>query len=177
MKRQKRGNIHIPDLALRTTAGAWKRLNRDLGESTLDMIMVHDPVFRRGISAEPIFNDKLILVGACEPAEWRERYVRIEWGEALGAEIGTRLSLVPQEGLILDLGLRSALWLVQKRMAGFLPEKAVAKFLAEGALTRIDDTPTFDFPAYACWRSDMDEELAGQVIGSLKSHFDSKYPN
>lgn len=139
--------------------------------------MVHDPVFRRGISAEPIFNDKLILVGACEPAEWRERYVRIEWGEALGAEIGTRLSLVPQEGLILDLGLRSALWLVQKRMAGFLPEKAVAKFLAEGALTRIDDTPTFDFPAYACWRSDMDEELAGQVIGSLKSHFDSKYPN
>lgn len=167
----------MPDLALRTTAGAWKRLNRDLGESTLDMIMVHDPVFRRGISAEPIFNDRLILVGACDPVEWRKRYVRIDWGRTLGAEIASRLSIVPQEGLILDLGLRSATWLVREQMAGYLPERAVAALVGDGSLQKIEDTPSFDFPAFACWRSDLNQELALEVVKSLKIHFNPELPN
>lgn len=167
----------IPDLAMRITAGSWARLNRDLGEGTLDMIAVHDPVFRRGVNAERLFDDRLILVGACDPKDWRKRYVRIDWGLSHGAEIGSRLSLVPQEGLILDLGVRSAKWLVRERMAGYLPEKAVAKYTADGSLQAIADAPSFDFPAYICWRSDMDQKLAQKVIATLMVAFNSESAN
>lgn len=163
----------ITDLAVRTTAGAWARLNRDLGEGTLDMIAVHDPVFRRGINAERLFDDRLVLVGACDPEEWRQRYVRIDWGPSLGAEMGSRLAIVPQEGLILDLGARSAKWLVREQMAGYLPEKAVTEYIADGSLQTIADAPTFDFPAYVCWRSEMDQELAREVVATLMATFSS----
>lgn len=167
----------ITDLAIRTTAGAWARLNRDLSEGTLDMIAVHDPVFRRGINAERLFDDRLVLVGACDPKEWRERYVRIDWGLSHGAEIGSRLALVPQEGLTLDLGARSAKWLVREQMAGYLPEKAVTEYIADGSLQMIADTPTFDFPAYVCWRSEMDQELAREVVATLMTTFSSENSN
>ena len=50
----------MPDLALRASAGSWARLNRDLAEGTVDMIVVHNPVFRRDISSEPLFEDDLV---------------------------------------------------------------------------------------------------------------------
>lgn len=163
----------LPDVSLRTTAGAWARLNRDLREGTLDMIVAHDPVFRRDISAEHLFDDQLVLVGACEPDDWREHYVRIDWGRALSAEIASRVGVAPQDGLILDLGLRSAHWLVREKMAGYMPAKATATLIADGSLRHFDDAPTIDFPAYVCWRRDIDEVLAEEVVSSLKSYFRS----
>lgn len=163
----------LPDVSFRTTAGAWLRLNRDLGEGALDMVVLHDPIFRRGIQADRIFDDRLILVGACDPVDWAKRYVRIEWGHRLGTEIAARVGVRPQEGLTLDLGLRSANWLISQKMAGFMPEHAVSGLLEDGQLTRIDDTPDFDFPAYFCWREDVEPALAEDVRKSLRTFFNS----
>lgn len=161
----------IPDLAIRATAGSWARLNRDLREGLLDMIVVHEPVFRRTIGAEPFFNDELVLVTGGDPAKWRDNFVRIEWGQSLGLEIASRLGIDPQAGLVLDLGARSAIWLERQKMAGYMPEKVAAPFLEDGRLTLVDDAPRFDFPAYICWRRDLDPDLTSQVLATIKSSY------
>lgn len=158
----------IPDLALRVTAGAWARLNRDLAERELDMIVVHDPVFRRDIVAQRLFEDRLILVCAGDPATWKADFVRIDWGRSIGLEIASRLGIAPKAGLVLDLGQRSASWLIANQMTGYLPQSLAQPLIDAGSLTVIDDAPTFDFPAYVCWRSDMDETLAAQVFETMK---------
>lgn len=94
----------MPDLAIRVSAGASARLSRDLGEGFLDMAALYDPIFRRDISAELLFDDKLILVTGGEIADWRRDYVRIEWGRGIGLEIASRLDLIPESGFVLDLG-------------------------------------------------------------------------
>lgn len=164
------------DISLRITAGAWARLNRDLGEETLDMIVVHDPVFRRDVSAEPLFDDWLIMVGACDPALWRDHYVRIDWGRSMGVEIASRLNIAPQAGLILDLGLRSISWLIREKMAGYMPANVAAPYLAAGQLVHITDAPSFEFPAYICWRRNMDARLANDIVSSLHTHYAATPP-
>ncbi|GMN04312.1 LysR family transcriptional regulator [Erythrobacter sp. MTPC3] len=160
----------IPDLALRVTAGAWARLNRDLAEGELDMIVVHDPVFRRDISAERLFEDQLVLVSAGDPTNWKEDFVRIDWGRSLGLEIASRLGIAPETGLVLDLGQRSARWLIANMKSGYMPEYLVAPLLQAGDLSIIEDAPSFDFPAYVCWRDDMDAELAAEVVLSFQEN-------
>ena len=157
----------IPDLALRVTAGAWARLNRDLAEGELDMIVVHDPVFRTDVAAERLFEDRLILVTAGKPDDWKREFVRIDWGRSLGLEIASRLDVEPQSGLVLDIGQRSARWLVANGAAGYLPEWLVTPLLESGQLTAIEGAPSFDFPAYVCWRRSLDAELAGALLASL----------
>lgn len=159
----------LPDLAIRATAGAWARLNRDLAEGTLDMIVVHDPIFRRDTSAERLFEDQLVLVTAGDPKSWKEDFVRIDWGRSLGLEIASRLGVAPESGLILDLGQRSAQWLIANQKAGYMPEYLVAPHIAREELNVIEDAPTFDFPAYVCWREDLDGELAAEVVMNLQS--------
>ena len=160
----------IPDLALRVTAGAWARLNRDLAEGELDMIVVHDPVFRRDISAERLFEDQLVLVTAGDADCWKEDFVRIEWGRSLGLEIASRHGIATETGLILDLGQRSAKWLLANQKAGYMPKYLVAPFLEVGDLTIIEDAPRFEFPAYVCWREDTDAELAAEVVSSFRKN-------
>lgn len=159
----------MPDLALRATAGAWARLNRELAEGELDLVVVHDPVFHRDISAQRLFEDRLILVTAGDPAKWEEDFVTIEWGRSIGLEIASILGVKPSAGLALDLGQRSADWLIANHMAGYMPAHLVAPMIENGALRTVENTPSFEFPAYVCWRETVDPELAAEIITSLRN--------
>ncbi|AKM09077.1 LysR family transcriptional regulator [Croceicoccus naphthovorans] len=164
---QTRGSL--PDVAWRVTSGASARLNRDLAEGFLDFVLLYDPVFRPDIGSMPLFEDELILVTAGSSDTWRKDYVRIEWGRDLGVEIASRLDLAPESGLLLDLGERSADWLVKHAMAGYMPARSVASRIEAGELSRVNHAPRFHFPAYACWRRDMDESLLTALLESLKN--------
>lgn len=167
----------LPDLAMRVTAGASARLNRDLAEGHLDMVLLYDPVFRREIEAEEVAGDRLVLVTGGDPADWRRDFVPIQWGQTMGLRIASRLGVVPQAGLILDLGARSAGWLEAQRMAGYMPERAVRTALAEGRLRQVSGAPRFDYPIFACWRREFDPDLARAIVASLKSLFVSTGPS
>ncbi|MDC8753841.1 LysR family transcriptional regulator [Erythrobacter sp. sf7] len=164
-----RARIDHPETAWRVTSGASARLNRDLAEGFLDIAALYDPVFRRDFGSEILFDDELILVTGGDPDQWRDRYVRIEWGREMGAEIASRLDITPQSGLILDLGARSADWLKSHAMAGFMPRRSVAKSLLDGSLQVVPDAPAFPFPAYVCWNRALDPAFVAQIVMSLKS--------
>lgn len=158
-----------PELAMRAAAGSWARLNRDLAEGLTDMIVVHDPTFRRDISAERLFDDQLVLVAAGGQQDWQDRFVRIEWGRSFGIEISSRLNIAPQAGIVLDLGRHSIRWLIENNMAGYLPTRIAGPALKRGAIELVKDAPAFDFPAFVCWRRDLDAQLAAELVVSLKS--------
>lgn len=155
------------DVAWRVSSGASARLNRDLAEGFLDLAVLYDPVFRSDIGSEPVFADELVLVTAGRPENWRNDYVRVEWGRGIGVEIASRLDIAPETGLVLDLGGRSADWLIAQGMAGYMPTHSVAKQIAAGSL-QIVEAPRFDFPAYACWRRDLDPVLTAEIVRSLQ---------
>ena len=158
----------LPDVAFRVTTGASRRLNRDIRDGFLDMVILYDPLFGRGIRSEKLFDDRLILVSGHPDDNWRDHYVRIEWGQNLGAEITSQLNIKPAAGLVLDLGNQSARWLIEQRMCGFMPQRLVQKHLDDGCLRRIENIPDFDYPAFVCWRNDIDPDLASDILRSLQ---------
>ena len=158
----------LPDVAFRVTTGASRRLNRDIRDGFLDMVILYDPLFGRGIRSEKLFDDRLILITGNDGDNWRDHYVRIEWGQNLGAEITSQLNIKPAAGLVLDLGNQSARWLIEQRMCGFMPQRLVQKHLDDGCLRRIENIPDFDYPAFVCWRNDIDPDLASDILRSLQ---------
>lgn len=158
----------LPDVAFRVTTGASRRLNRDIRDGFLDMVILYDPLFGRGIRSEKLFDDRLILITGNDGDNWRDHYVRIEWGQNLGAEITSQLNIKPAAGLVLDLGNQSARWLIEQRMCGFMPQRLVQKHLDDGCLRRIANIPDFDYPAFVCWRNDIDPDLASDILRSLQ---------
>lgn len=161
--------VSLPDVAFRVTAGAAARLNRDLAEGFLDMAILYDPVFRKDVASVELFDDRLILVSGVKQGDWHNRYVEIVWGQGLSVEIASQLNLAPEAGLVLDLGNQSARFLIDQEMCGFMPERLVKHHLASGELVHVEDVPSFDYPAYVCWRRDMDALLAAQLVAIAKS--------
>lgn len=161
----------LPEVAFRLTAGASARLNRDISGGFLDLVILYDPEFHRDIRAEPVFEDELILVTGGEVANWRDDYVRIEWGDALAQEIGMRMEALPQAGLVLDLGVRSAEILIAQGKCGFIPKTKAQPLIDAGLLKPVPDTPVLTFPAYVCWRRDLDDDIAARIIASIRAYF------
>lgn len=159
----------LPDIAFRVTAGAPLRLNRDLAEGFLDLVVLYDPVFRKDIASKKLFDDELILVSGVKGEDWQSRYVSIEWGQNLAAEIASELDIAPESGLVLDLGNQSARWLIEQEMCGYMPERLVSGHIARNELHRVENVPSFDYPAHICWRRDMDARVASQLVGTLRA--------
>lgn len=158
----------FPYVAWRVTSGASARLNRDIAEGFLDLVVLYDPVFRRDIGSEHLFDDELILVTGGNPELWRDDYVRIEWGRGIGVEIASRLDIAPESGLILDLGGRSGDWLIEHGMSGYMPRRSVANWLADGSLREVGNVPSFAFPAYVCWNREVEPTLVADIVMSMK---------
>ena len=59
-------------------------------------------------------------------------------------------------------------WLIRNRMAGFLPARLAGPAVEAGDLTLVEEVPTFAYPAYVCWRRDLDAPLAAEVVLNLK---------
>lgn len=157
-----------PDIAFRASTGSPVRLNRDMADGILDMAILYDPVYRNNIVLEELFRDKLILVTATPDIPWRENYVRFRWGQGIGAKIALKLGTMPGAGLILDLGLQAIAWMIDEKSSGYVPARLCQAEIAAGNLYHVADSPEFDFPAYICWRTGVDGDIAKPLIESAK---------
>lgn len=142
-----------PQMALRLTAGASARLNRDLAGRVLDMAVVYSPLIGPGIESREVLRDRLVLVASTALADWRDNWVNIEWGAELSDAVATAVGLPENRGLSLDLGGMAVNWLVERQGSGFVPEHLAKPMIDQGKLQRIADMPGFDLAAHAIWRS------------------------
>ncbi len=158
-----------PDLAIRAVAGTAERFNRDLAEGQIDLAFVYDPLFRKGVSTDLLFDDELVMVSSDPTQPWHENYARIKWGSAADGEIASRLGYFGGTGLQIDLGLLSADWLIAQDASGYMPRSMIGAHLADGRLSLVEGAPIVANPAYACWRTDYEQELIGDLITLVRS--------
>lgn len=160
--------LAFPRVAMSALAAAPAQLNRAIEEDELDMVFLYDPVQRLGVRIEELAPDRLVLATARPELDWKENFVRLNWGEAAGAALMARLDEWPSPGLELDLGALSLQWLVDMKASGFVPERMARPYFAKGLLEPVVDMPSIDFSPYVCWRSSMDEGLAASLVDLAK---------
>lgn len=158
-----------PDLAIRAISATPQRLNRDLENDDIDIAFQYDPMRRRGLRVEELFPDRLVMVSARPDLPWHDNFVRIDWGDAVAAELAARLGDLPNAGLELDMGPLSIDWLVASGGSGFMPERIAAPYIAAGQVSLLEDMPAVEFSSYVCWRGNLSDSLVGLLIDVAKS--------
>ena len=160
----------LPDYAFRVEAGRPDRVMRMLLEGALDMALLYTPQHRPGIQVEQLFEEELVLVTA-DPSfgpALDERYVFIDWGPEFAAAHGVAYPdhVVPRITYgIGSLGLNA---IVRRGRAAYFPARVVRELLDSGVLRLVADAPTFSYPCYVVYSSELDEGLRTAALRELK---------
>ena len=141
-----------PRVAVRGEIGTPQRLMRELGEGALDLAVMYRPEHRHGLVVRELFEDRLVLVSAAPETPLAENYIFFDWGEAFLTSHADALPDLHNPGLTLDLGAIGVDVLLDQKGAGYFPERIAAPYLESKQLARIDDAPSFSYPAYLVYR-------------------------
>ena len=150
----------LPRVALRAEAAAPFGLMRRLSEGLIDLAILYRPEAMANLRLEELAEDELVLVTTDSNGSYRDRFVQVDWGRAFSDEnIGAMLDIV-ETGVTIDLGARSAQYLIDAAAAGYMPRRMVQKHLESGALVLAPDAPRFRYPVYfACQARGAPAEL------------------
>lgn len=153
-----------PEVALHAGAGAQRELVRSLADGQFDVAIIYEPVVPRGLWAEKIADDHLILVNARPDLPWHSNFIRLGWGEVVESEIARHFGSVPYPGLQLELGAYSLTWLVEAGASGLIPRRLATEALVRGEIVEVPDMPVIAFSPYLCGKDADDWELAMAVL-------------
>lgn len=145
-----------PELAIRVEVGSNDSLMRQVLDGMLDVAIVYTPQSGPGLSVEPLFEERIILV-CSEPAvsrgngennHWRNRYVYVDWGSAYRTEHALAWPDLETPPLYFGVGTVALDFILRYGGAGYFPTRQVRQHLAERKLFRVSGTPTFTRPVY-----------------------------
>jgi DNA-binding transcriptional LysR family regulator len=138
----------LPRAALRAEAAAPFGLMRRLSEGLIDLAILYRPEAMPNLRVEELVQDELVLVTTDPQGKYRDRFVQVDWGRAFSDEnIAAMLDIV-ESGVTIDLGARSAQYLVDAAAAGYMPRRMVQNHLAARTLFLAPDAPSFPDPVY-----------------------------
>lgn len=152
----------LPKLSLRAELGMPDRLTRALNDGLLQAVLTYEPNMRPGFVMESVIEDELVLVAPWHNptmASLEGRYTYVDWGENFMRFHQEEMGNVPTNGMTFAIGVLVAGYLIRRGLAGYLPGRFVARYIAEGHLHLVADAPHFTYPVWVVWREDIDPHL------------------
>jgi len=168
----------FPDLSIRGELGMPASLTRSMVEGVMEIALTYQPTLRAGLRIAKVTDEELILV-----ASWPNptidqlvgHYAYVDWSPEFLNFHQLHFPHLTNPGLTLDMGVLSALYIVNRRCAAYLPARYVKKHLDEGSLHLVPDAPVFAYPIWSVWREDLEQDIADVALKTLQSlvhHFD-----
>ncbi|MEY8801079.1 LysR family transcriptional regulator [Leisingera sp. XS_AS12] len=169
----------MPSLNIRAELGMPDRIMRFLIEGVVQIGLMYSPQLRPGLTAHKFIEEDLVLA-ASWPASFEEivpHYVFVDWGPEFVHAHALELPELTNPGLTLSLGALAAEYIVSRRAAAYLPARYIKKYLDEGRLHLVADTPRFPYPVWSIWRDDLDAEVranAEATLVAIRSQIDAE---
>lgn len=149
-----------PRVALRLSSGMPQRLMREMSEGTLDMAVIYRPEHRPGVAVEELIEDQLVLVTADPERPLEENYIFCDWGTGFTEWHAAQFADLHNPGLSIDLGALGVNLVINQGGAAYFPRRIVEPHMSEGLLHRVENAPSFPYPAYVVWQ----EEFADPAV-------------
>lgn len=161
----------FPDLSIRGELGMPANLTRSMTEGVMQIALTYQPTMRQGLRIEKVTEEELILV-ASWPAPTLDQlpghYAYVDWSPEFLTFHQLHLPHLTNPGLTLDMGVLSALYIINRRCAAYLPTRYAKRFLDEGSLHLVANAPVFAYPIWSVWREDLDDDIADVAAKTLK---------
>jgi LysR family transcriptional regulator, flagellar master operon regulator len=169
----------LPNLAIHAELGMPAGLTRSMSEGVMQISLSYRPTLRHGLHVEKVTDEELILVASWPNPTLDElvgHYAYVDWSPEFLTFHQLHLPHLTNPGLSLDMGVLSALYIINRRCAAYLPARYVKRFLDEGSLHVVKGTPHFAYPIWSVWREDLEQDIADVAKKTLKTlimQFDS----
>jgi DNA-binding transcriptional LysR family regulator len=158
-----------PDISLRMEVAMEPEMMQGLVQGTLDLGLMYTPETRHGLGIERLFDEALLLVST-DPAQRDpdEGYVHIDWGQEFHAQFSTHFPDAPPPALTANIGWLAMQYLLRSGGCAYFPTRLVYRFLQQGRLWQVVDSPVIALPAYVVYPTDRNEETLATALRGLR---------
>ncbi|OBY25188.1 LysR family transcriptional regulator [Leisingera sp. JC1] len=160
----------LPFLSIRAEVGTPERLTRYMIEGVVQTILVYTPQLRPGFQMEKVMEDELVMVASWPEPQLEDakgRYLFVDWGPEFVHAHGVHLPQLSNPGLTFALGALSLDFLLNRKMAAYVPARAADQWIEAERLHLVPDAPRFPYPIYHVWRDDLDGESIAVARNTL----------
>lgn len=139
-------------------------------DGTLDLGVMYAPQGRPGFEVELLFEDELVLAGHKPNTAGRpdNDYILIDWGPEFLADHALNFPEIIVPGTRLELGSLSLSYMFNTRSSGYVPRRLAYEHFKSGDLHEVTGAPTFSYPAYVVYPSDMEPEFRDLALAALR---------
>ena len=151
--------------ALRIDVGEGGTLQNAVRQGHIDAALVFQPDYSPGVQVEQLMEEKLIQVGlASNP----EPYVFVDWGADYRRRHELALPGLAHAPIAFNLGLAALQYILECGGRAYFRSRAVKRYLEQGTLVRIAQTPEFTYPIYLVSARSKDSALLQQAVDLLR---------
>ena len=159
-----------PDVALRVHVGPPESVVEQVAAGSLDVAVVYAPHPRRGMRAELLLEERLVLVttdpkAAVDP----DSYVYVEWGQDFAQTHDLGFPDGADPGLLVDHGPLALGYLLRAGGAGYFRQRIAAPLIAAGRLHAVPGAPAHFYPIYAITSGTAADELVQIALADLRA--------
>lgn len=159
------------DIAVRAMIGFEADLMQALIDGRMDIGVMYTPQARPGLTIEPLFEERLILVSTHpDPApEPTGDYVYVDWGEEFSAQHTHAFPGFSGAAVTMNVGWLGLQHIVAAGGSGYFPSRLVREHESMGRLHRAVGAPEFRLPAYLCYSAEAASEPLSLALESIRS--------
>jgi DNA-binding transcriptional LysR family regulator len=159
------------DVALRSEIGFEEDLMRRLIEGTLDIGIMYTPSHSPGLTVEPLFDERLVLVSSrADDTAPGEDYVYVEWGPGFAMQHAQSYPDLERPAQLVNIGWLGVQLILHNGGSCFLPLRMAAPLLAAKRLHRVPDSPQYLQPVYVVYPRDSDNPVLPLALEGLRQH-------
>ncbi|RED49740.1 LysR family transcriptional regulator [Aestuariispira insulae] len=159
-----------PEIAIRTQIGFSDALMQRLIEGNLDLAIIYTPQSRPGFRIEKLFEEELVLVSSApqttEPPG--PNYIYIDWGPEFQADHSQFFPEISIPGIYMELGSLGLKYLLENPASGYFPHRLAKPLLDQGRLQLVEGAPRFNYPAYAVYPKDSEQNALAKILPPLR---------
>ncbi|BES72100.1 LysR family transcriptional regulator [Marinobacter nanhaiticus D15-8W] len=158
-------NAGASNIAVRVDVSEPRTLHEALEQGVMDLALVHQPNYWPGMQVEQLMDEKLILVRT--PGEQGE-YVYVDWGAHFRRQHDAAYPERAGRRLSFNLGPLAIQYLLRNGGSGYFRTRVARRYLQQGLLERVEDSPEFSYPAYLVYARTLDAPMVLKAVELLR---------
>lgn len=154
-----------PSLAVKGLVLETRHLHEQLEAGIMDAALVHQPDYWPGMQVIEILEEKLIFVRSKLMAE---PYIFVDWGADFRLQHDMLLPHLSNSIVNFNLGPLAFFHLLEHGGSGYFRTRVVQKYLKEGRVEVVPQSPEFSYPIYLAYSKNKYGEHLAKAIELLK---------
>ncbi|HNQ04093.1 MAG TPA: LysR family transcriptional regulator [Thiobacillaceae bacterium] len=158
-----------PDISLRLESGFEEDIMLGLSQGSVDIGVMYTPEHRPALAVERLFDESLVLVSSDPSRHWPDPgYIHVDWGTEFHIQFAARFPELDTSARTANIGWLGMQLILAHGGSGYFPERMARRFINQGRLWRLEESPLITLSAYMVFPLDRDDPALLKGVARLR---------